>query len=287
MLSLYMPGRSGISLKGKAPVMDSRGNSFPLSDVLDAKARVANTMRNCARQGLVVGQGGNSSMVLRPTKGDGGLLIIKGTGQEADEMTADLCPVLDLTSEKVIPVGGKESVKPSCEWPTHLMILKGRTDASAVVHTHNDVLNSLALADLPIELMIPDDVAVLKTIFALPVIDYVFPAGQESARAVTEVLMKRLGTDFPGHENDFSHSAVMIKNHGPFCVGANLTQAFDRALLTESLAKRWSALFSLVENKTGTIGLSALPFQERIKLIWSDFERFRDALAAKRATTCL
>ena len=78
---------------------------------------------------LVTFTWGNVSAVDRAS----GLMMIKPSGVEYDEMQAEDMVVVDIASGKVVE-GNK---KPSSDTPTHLALYRRYADIGGIVHTHS------------------------------------------------------------------------------------------------------------------------------------------------------
>ena len=90
------------------------------------------------KRGLVTYTWGNVSGIDR----DAGLMVIKPSGVEYDEMTAEDMVVVDLkTGEKV-----EGKLNPSSDTDTHLELYRASPDIMGVVHTHSRYAASFAQA---------------------------------------------------------------------------------------------------------------------------------------------
>jgi len=160
---------------------------------------------------LVVGPGGNISARNR------NVILIKASGvafEEADE--EDYIPI-EVASGKAF----EEKGKPSSELPMHLGCYRVRSDVKAVVHTHSPFATGVASAGVALRPMFPDFVAVIDS--EVPTLPFVMPCGEELAEAVSAAMEKA--------------NAALLANHGVVTVGANLREAFYRAVLVEEAAK--------------------------------------------------
>ena len=92
------------------------------------------------KYGLVTFTWGNVSGIDR----EKGLVVIKPSGVEYDEMTPDDMVVVDLnTGERV-----EGSLKPSSDTPTHLELYKAFPSLGGIVHTHSRWATTMAQAGL-------------------------------------------------------------------------------------------------------------------------------------------
>ncbi|HEY2507845.1 MAG TPA: class II aldolase/adducin family protein [Streptosporangiaceae bacterium] len=168
-------------------------------------------LQYCGRlthDGLAVGAAGNMSVRV------GDLVVITPSGVQYHDMTArDMC-VVTLAGEEV-----QAPETPSSELPMHLAIY-ARCQAGAIVHTHSAEVIALSAsrAELP---------AIHYAITALGgpvrVAGYTRFGSDGLAQAAADALAGR--------------RAAILQNHGAICYGTTLTDAYDRAVLLEWLAR--------------------------------------------------
>jgi L-fuculose-phosphate aldolase len=177
-----------------------------------ARAQLVSYSARLLADGLAVGSAGNMSVRV------GDIVAITPSGVSYDEMRpADICLVtLDGTQ-----IESPASESPSSETPMHLAVYAA-TSAAAVVHTHSPEVIALSAAR-------PELPAIHYAITALGgpvrVAPYVRFGSPELAAAAVQALAGR--------------SAVILRNHGAVTHGRDLTQAYDRALLLEWLARTY------------------------------------------------
>lgn len=191
-----------------------------MTETEEIKQELVKYARKIVRGGLVVGPGGNISVRA------GDVVYLSPSGYALDEISADQYVGVDLHTGRVV----EGNLKPTCETSMHLGCYLIRQDIQAVVHTHPPLTIGLISAGLELKPMTPDFVAY---VVQAPVIDYVIPAGVEIREAVTRVIKE--------------HNAVLLKNHGAVTVGANLKEAFYRALIIEDASR--ILLASLIAGK--------------------------------------
>ena len=167
--------------------------------------------RKIEQKNLVVGPGGNTSARA------GDIVYMKASGVAFEDATRDDYIGIDLKTGKV--VGSFK--KPSCEILMHLGCYAVRDDIAAVVHTHSPYAMAVASSGQTVPPLFPDYVGLLGT--EIPRIDYVVPAGKELADRVVEAVRK--------------HDVILLANHGVVAVGANVREAYFRALGTEVAAQ--------------------------------------------------
>ena len=74
-----------------------------------------------------------------------GLIVIKPSGVEYEDMTADDMVVVDLNGTVV-----EGSLRPSSDTPTHIELYRSFPDIGGVVHTHSRWATTFAQAGMPI-----------------------------------------------------------------------------------------------------------------------------------------
>ena len=172
--------------------------------------------------GLVTFTWGNVSGIDR----ESGLVVIKPSGVEYSEMTADDMVVVDLNGKVV-----EGSLNPSSDTPTHVELYKAFPEIGGIVHTHSRWATIFAQSGL--------DIPALGTTHA----DY-FYGGIPCTRKMTDseikggyeketgtVIIERFGELEP---NDIP--AVLVHSHGPFTWGKNPLEAVHSSVVLEECA---------------------------------------------------
>lgn len=242
-------------------ITNSAGKNVSLRSLMDVREGVCTMARMSAERDLVVGMGGNWSGV------KDGIVALKASGFRAATLTPEQCPLIDLETGEVIPLIGEKLLKPSCEKPMHLATYKIRPDVNFVCHTHPTYATAFATLGYEMFPFTPDFVAVLKTDSSIPSFAYVGPASENLAKVIAS--------------NIRANNAVLMGNHGLFTVGGNALEAFDRTHLVEEAAKTLVAMASLAASQGKDLSNInyALPMNERLALLGSDFEKYRQELA--------
>ncbi len=124
--------------------------------------------------------------------------------------------VLDLSGNTVEGNG-----RASKEYPMHQLIYQMRPDVKAVIHTHPVFATAFALAGKNI----PDNY-LIETTMMLPDI-----ALAEYAPPGTQALAEAIRPHVP------VSNAVLLKNHGALTYGKDLTDAYNKMEVLESIAK--------------------------------------------------
>ena len=161
--------------------------------------------------GLSIGSAGNLSVRV------GDVVAISPSGVAYQRMrAADICLVTLKGAQLAHHEAERET--PSSETPMHLAIYAA-TSAAAIVHTHSPEVIALSAAR-------PELPAIHYAITALGGPVRVAPYARFGSAQLAEAAVAALD----------GRSAVILRNHGAVTYGADLAQAYDRALLLEWLA---------------------------------------------------
>ena len=177
------------------------------------------------RRGLVTYTWGNVSGIDR----ESGLVVIKPSGVEYDELTPENLVVLDLDGNRV-----EGELNPSSDTKTHLELYKAFPTLGGIVHTHSPYAVAWAQAG--------HDIQCYGTTHAdyfygsVPCARHLTPAELEedyeknTGRIIVKTFRSR-GLDpvaVPG---------VICHSHGPFTWGKDPAQAVYHAVVLEEVAK--------------------------------------------------
>jgi len=180
-----------------------------------ARAELVRYGERLLADGLSVGSAGNLSARV------GDAVVITPSGVAYPDMQpADICLVTPAGAQ----LAGDQAARPvttSSETPMHLAIYAA-TSAAAVVHTHS-----------------PEVVALSASRQELPAIHYAITALGGPVRVAP---YQRFGSDQLATAAVAAldgRSAVILRNHGAVTYGADLAQAYHRALLLEWLARAY------------------------------------------------
>jgi L-ribulose-5-phosphate 4-epimerase len=177
------------------------------------------------KRGLVLYTFGNASGVDRQQ----GLVVIKPSGVDYDELTPELMVVTDLHGKQV---DGK--LKPSSDLDTHTLLYREFPSIGAVVHTHSEFATSFAQAGLPIP--------PLGTTHA----DYFHGPVPVTAPLTDEAVGGRyvhetgqaIVNHFKEHGIDpLAVPAGLVNGHAPFCWGSDPYHAAHNAVVLEAVAR--------------------------------------------------
>lgn len=191
------------------------------SSLAELKERVYRANLDLVRHGLVIFTWGNVSGIDR----ERGLVVIKPSGVEYDEMTADDMVVVDMDGNVV-----EGSYRPSSDTPTHLELYKAHPEIGGVVHTHSTYATAFAQAGRSLPA------------YGTTHADY-FHGDVPCTRALTEEEIageyeKNTGVVINETVTDASAvPAVLVRNHGPFAWGADPDEAVYNATVLEQTAK--------------------------------------------------
>lgn len=196
---------------------------------------------NCLlpKYGLITFTWGNVSAIDRKS----GLVVIKPSGVEYSDLTADSMVVVDLEGNVV-----EGALKPSSDTATHLVLYRNFTALGGVVHTHSTFATSWAQANA--------DIPAMGTTHA----DYLYGnipctrrmkaeeiAGEyelETGHVIVETFKNR-------NMDASSMPGVIVANHGPFTWGKDAIDAVHNAVVLEEVAKM--ALYARLINPQAQI----------------------------------
>lgn len=189
------------------------------------KQQVLKANLELPRHGLVTFTWGNVSGIDR----EKGLVVIKPSGVEYEELTAEKLVVLDLEGNRL-----EGELNPSSDTKTHLELYKAFPDIGGIVHTHSPYAVAWAQAG--------EDIPCYGTTHA----DY-FYGPIPCARHLTQ---KELEEDYEKHtgkviielflQRGIDPKAVLgtiCFSHGPFTWGKDAAQAVYHAVVLEEVAK--------------------------------------------------
>ncbi len=196
----------------------------------DLKKQVYEANMELPRRGLVTYTWGNVSGIDR----ERGLMVIKPSGVEYDELRPEDLVVLDLEGNRV-----EGELNPSSDTKTHLELYRAFPQLGGIVHTHSAHAVAWAQAG--------EDIPCFGTTHA----DY-FYGPIPCARALTP---REVEEDYEGNTgrvivetfrerglNPVYVPAVVCRSHGPFTWGKDAAQAVYHAVVLEEVAKM--ALFT-------------------------------------------
>ncbi len=175
------------------------------------------------KYGLVTFTWGNVSAIERKS----GLVIIKPSGVEYEEMTVEDMVVVDLEGNRA---DGR--LNSSSDTMTHLYLYHAFPNIGGVVHTHSPWATAFAQAGKPIVAYgttqadyFYGDVPCTRSMTEDEISkDYEWNTG----KVISETFSGREAAQIPG---------VLVRNHGPFAWGENPMEAVHNAVVLEEIAK--------------------------------------------------
>ncbi len=189
------------------------------------------------RQGLVISSFGNAS-AFDPGSG---VMAIKPSGVDYDQLTPENMVLLEVTSGKALEPG---SLRPSSDTPTHLALYRQWPMIRGVVHTHSRLATAWAQAGR--------DIPCLGTTHA----DYFNGAVPCTATMTSDEITGGSGyehntglviiREFQARKLDpLEIPAVLVRNHAPFTWGKTAADAVHIAVILEYVAAMAQSTFNL------------------------------------------
>ena len=188
------------------------------------KEQVCEANLELNRQGLVTLTWGNVSGIDR----EQGLVVIKPSGVSYDELKPDHMVVVDLDGEPV----EADSLRPSSDTPTHVILYRAFESVGGVTHTHSTYATCFAQACKPIPCLGTTHADLFYG--AVPVTRILTRSeveGGYEAETGNVIVERFAGTDplsFPG---------VLVANHGPFTWGTDAMASVRNSVALEQVAK--------------------------------------------------
>lgn len=187
------------------------------------KKQVYEANMELEKRHLITYTWGNASGIDR----ERGLVVIKPSGVEYDELDADNMVVVNLNGEVV-----EGEYRPSSDTPTHLELYKVFPEIGGIVHTHSTMATAWAQAGRALPC------------YGTTHADYFYgevPCARNLTKEeIEEAYEKNTGKviieAFEG-KNPMYVPGVLCKNHGPFTWGKNPAQAVYHAVVLEEIAK--------------------------------------------------
>ncbi len=195
------------------------------------KQEVLKANLDLVKRNLVILTWGNVSAIDRET----GLVVIKPSGVEYDNMKAEDMVVVDLDGNVV-----EGTLRPSSDTPTHLAIYRHFSEVGGVVHTHSTYATAWAQAGLPI----PNIGTTHADTFHCDI-----PCTNEMSREQITTAYEAATGDIIADafaDKDPMHTpAVLVKHHGPFTWGKSADEAVYNAVVLEEVARMASITVAL------------------------------------------
>mgnify|MGYP006287598719 CR=1 FL=1 len=173
-------------------------------------------------QGLVVLTWGNVSGIDR----DAGVIAIKPSGVDYDELTPEEIVLLDLRGNIL-----EGDLKPSSDTPTHLELYRSFEKIGGIVHTHSTYATMWAQAQREIPCF---GTTHADSFFgSVPVTDALTAEEIRSDYEANtgKVIVRRFANTDPS-----AVPSVLVANHGPFVWGNDAAGAVENAIVLEQIA---------------------------------------------------
>jgi L-ribulose-5-phosphate 4-epimerase len=187
------------------------------------------------RRGLVVYTFGNASGVDRGE----GLVVIKPSGVEYDELRPELMVVTDLDGKVV-----EGTLRPSSDLETHTLLYREFPAIGGVVHTHSEFATSFAQAGMEIPALgtTHADTFYGPVPCTAPLTDeaiggrYVHETGVAIVRRFAATAA---GPDGPARAaiDPLAVPGCLVAGHGPFAWGRDAAEAAHNAVILEYVAR--------------------------------------------------
>ncbi|HBT77370.1 MAG TPA: L-ribulose-5-phosphate 4-epimerase [Planctomycetaceae bacterium] len=191
----------------------------------ELKETVCRANIDLVRHGLVLFTWGNVSGIDR----ERGLVVIKPSGIDYDDLRAEMMVVLDLDGDVV-----EGNLRPSSDTATHMALYRAFEHVQGIVHTHSTYAAawSQARRDIPAVGTTHADYFYRDIPCTRPMTAEEIDGDYEAAtgRVIVDCFESRkLSPVFvPG---------VLVSNHGPFTWGSSVDEAVHNAVVLEEVAK--------------------------------------------------
>jgi len=195
----------------------------------ELKEKVLKANLELPQRGLVTFTWGNVSGIDR----EKGLVVIKPSGIEYEDMTAEDMVVVDLEGNVV-----EGKWKPSSDTPTHVELYNAFPKCGGIVHTHSRWATTFAQAGMGIPAMgtTQGDYFYGEIPCTRPMTDVEINGAyeKETGKVIVETFAGMDAAAVPG---------VLVFSHGPFAWGKDAMDAVHNAVVLEEVAfMDWHAL---------------------------------------------
>ena len=211
-----------------------------LEKIANLQKEVYDANMELVRRNLIIYTWGNVSGIDR----EQGIVAIKPSGVEYDELTPEMIVLVSLETGKVL----EGTLRPSSDTPTHLKLYRAFPEIGGVTHTHSTCATAWAQAGLPIPCMGTTHADYFHG--DIPVTRFLTP--QETEEAYEGNTGTVIIEAFQG-KNPIHTPGVLCAGHGPFTWGKTPAQSVYHAVVLEEVAKMGLMARSLQP------GLGALP----------------------------
>ncbi|MBW1709991.1 MAG: class II aldolase/adducin family protein [Deltaproteobacteria bacterium] len=232
IFNTVMPTKEYIQLIKDLPANSPEGIEFTKEEVDGilggnaAKVEVLKYSQIIAKEGYVIGSGGNVSVLI---EGEEALAITPSSIDYFNLTENDIC-IVGFDSK---PVEGEH--RPSIETGFHIAVYKNRLDVNAIIHTHQTFASVFTVLNRPIPALFDEQVLHLGNI-----ID-VIPYGVSGSPDLVQNVVSKLDNDC---------NCYLLQNHGALCLGLDLAQALRNVKLLEKTAKVYYYALNLEKELT-------------------------------------
>lgn len=161
---------------------------------------------------LVTATSGNASARDK----DSGLVVIKPSGYAFDKLKPEHLIVVNLEGEVI-----EGDLSPSVDTATHLYVYRHRPDVKGIIHTHSPYATSFAVLGKTLPLCLTTLACEFGT--HIPVSAFAEIGEEEIGKEIVD----KIGTC----------SAILMRNHGVFTIGASVQSALKAAIMLEEASQ--------------------------------------------------
>ena len=179
------------------------------------KQLIAEVTKQSYADKLVAGTSGNLSIFDREQN----LMYITPTSYPYERLLPEDIVVVDQEGNIV-----EGPHKPSSEWRLHMELYKAKPEVNAVVHTHSPYATAFAVNNRGIPIILIEMVGYLGG--DIPLAKFALPGTVEVGLEAVKCMEGK--------------TSCLLANHGALAVGADLWQAYTRAVYVEDAAHIYS-----------------------------------------------
>lgn len=147
---------------------------------------------------------------------DSGLVVIKPSGYAFDKLNPEHLIVVDLKGQVI-----EGDLSPSVDAATHLYVYRHRPDVNGIIHTHSPYATSFAVLGKTLPLCLTTLACEFGT--HIPVSAFAEIGEEEIGKEIVD----KIGIC----------SAILMRNHGVFTIGASVQEALKAALMIEEASQ--------------------------------------------------
>ncbi len=175
------------------------------------KKEIIEVGRRIYQNGFTASNDGNISARIEQDR-----VLITPTGVSKGFMKVDDLIIVDMNGNFI-----EGSGKPSSETGMHVGIYADRPDVNSVCHTHPPYATGFAVAGIPLDKMILQEVVV--TLGKIPIVEYATTGTADLYKNISGYIKK--------------YDALLLANHGAVTVGSDVFNAYNKMETLEHSAK--------------------------------------------------